>query len=98
MNKVYIALMLTAIFGVQQVFAHDDDNKSCEAIVNACLDAGFVKEKSEDKGMWKNCMKPLILGKSVDKVKVEESDVKACRSHKIEKTEKELKEFKEVGE
>jgi hypothetical protein len=42
----------------------------CAKIRKACTDAGFAKgEAKEGKGLYKNCMKPLLEGKTVEGVK-----------------------------
>ncbi len=99
MHKIRTILMLIAMVATQQVFAADaadmssSDDKSCSTIANACLAAGFVKTESADKGIWRDCMKPIILGQTVAGVTVDSSVVKACRIHKIKELKMELKEF-----
>ena len=102
MRKIRIILMLVAIFSAHQVFADDVANSAsggqpCKAIAKACLDAGFVKEESDSKGIWKDCMKPVILGKTVANVKIDSSVAKACRVNKIDELKTELKEFQKAG-
>lgn len=94
-------LMLIAILATQQVFADvsgmmGDEDKPCMTIAKACLSAGFVETRSTDKGIWHDCMKPIILGKTVSGVTVDPAVVKTCRAHKIEKMKMELKELEKV--
>ena len=102
MHKFRSVLMIVALVVTQQVFADDamsadsSGNKTCDAIAKTCLAAGFVKTESATKGIWGDCMEPVILGKAVAGVTVEPADVKSCRAHKIEKLKMELKEFQKV--
>lgn len=94
----YFFVLLTAMLMAQPVFADEDmssDSKPCKMIVKACLNAGYAK-KSEGKQFWKDCMKPVVLGKTVKGVSVDANDVKACRAAKITQLEEELSEMKAV--
>lgn len=100
MRKIRIFLILAAILSTQSVFADDmssyaGSSKPCADIVNACLSAGFTRE-SPDKKFWQDCMKPILLGKTVSGVTVDAGAAKACRTTKIEEMKKELKEFEHV--
>lgn len=105
MRKIRTILTLVAILSTQQVFADDASNmsadsptdKSCTTIANACLNAGFVKAPSATKGIWHDCMKPVILGKTVSGVTVDVAAVKDCRTHKIKELKAELKEFEKAN-
>lgn len=92
--------MLAAILTTQQVFADDagmpSDGKPCSVIAHACLAAGFVKGESETKGIWRDCMKPVILGKSVSGVSVNPAVAKACRVDKIKELKRELEELQKA--
>jgi hypothetical protein len=104
MRKIRAILVLLAVLGTQQIFAEGDINvsgedaadKPCATIVKSCMDAGYTREDSGDKKLWKNCLKPIILGKAVSGVNVDDSVVKSCRIHKIKKMKTELKEFQEA--
>jgi len=101
--------MVAALFTTQIVFAHGamkGKNKDCDAVAQACLNAGFGKHEVTDKDQadkndgqkfWKDCMKPVLLGQSVKNVKVDADTAKACRTYKIEKMKKELNEFEQVS-
>ena len=100
MNKIRIVLMLATIFSTQQVFANDvsdmsadSSSKPCAVIANACSAAGFVRTETSGKRFWQDCMKPIILGKTVSGVTVDTASVKACRVNKIEELKSELKEI-----
>ena len=94
MRIVHIIFVLMAMFATQQVFA---ESKSCETIANSCLDAGFIKSESTDKGIWNDCMKPIILGKTVSGVTVDSAVVKSCRAQKIAELKIQLEEFQNAG-
>lgn len=101
MRKIRIVIMLVAMISAHQVYADDlasttHGGKPCETIASACLDAGFVKTESADKGLWRNCMKPIILGKTVANVKVDAYVAHACRMNKIDEMKIELKEFQKA--
>src|SRR6185295_17454700 len=94
MRQVRTTLMLMAILAAQQVFAADSaGDKSCSTIADACLAAGFVKTESATKGIWHDCMRPVILGKTVSGVSIKASVVKSCRADKIRDLKMELKEM-----
>jgi hypothetical protein len=94
MRQVRTVLMLMAILAAQQVFAANSaSEKSCSTIADACLAAGFVKTESTTKGIWHDCMRPVILGKTVSSVSIDASVVKSCRADKIRELKKELKEM-----
>lgn len=90
MYKLRIIFVFVAMILTQNIYA---DDKSCGEIANACLAAGFVKGESDTKGIWHDCMKPVILGKSVAGVSVNSSIVKSCRMHKIAELKVELNEL-----
>jgi hypothetical protein len=97
MSIRYLLLILAAIFFTSSVFAEDDMNlKSCAPIVKMCLGAGYTHNGSHGKQFWEDCMKPLLLGKTVSGVIVDAKEVKTCRDHKIEKLKQELSQFEAV--
>lgn len=97
MSKKHFLIVLAAMLMMQPAFAMDDmtsDDKPCAPIVKACLDAGYARDGAEGKQFWKDCMKPVVLGKSVADVKVDAKDVKACRADKVKQLKAELNEMK----
>ena len=59
--------------------------KPCQAIKAACEAAGFVKGGHKDaKGLWKDCIGPLMDGKSVAGVSVGADQVEACKKRRAE--------------
>jgi len=97
MHKIHILFGLAVVLLTQPVFADDmsADSKPCATIANACLQAGYVRG-TQDKKFWLDCMKPMIMGKTVTGVTVDPATVKACRVDKIEKLKKELMEFQNL--
>ena len=94
MRQVRTILMLMATLAAQQVFAEGSaSDRSCSTIADACLAAGFVKTESATKGIWRDCMRPVILGKTVSAVSIDASVVKSCRADKIKELQMELKEM-----
>ncbi len=54
---------------------------SCKKLVDACKAAGFVKGAHKTgKGLFKDCMEPLLAGKTVEGVTVDAADVTACKA------------------
>lgn len=96
----YSLILLTAL-AIQPVFAHEDmsnsNDKSCATIVKACLDGGYTRENSDNKQFWKDCLRPLLLGKAVTGITVDTSDVNQCRTAKIAELEAELSDLKKAN-
>jgi hypothetical protein len=58
----------------------------CHAIEAACKAAGFLKGgAAQGKGLWKDCIQPILAGTAVSGVSVSAEDVQACKAKKIEK-------------
>lgn len=92
-------VLIAAVVFAQPVFAFDfagSDDKACATIVKACLDGGYKRSENDDKRFWQDCMKPILLDKTVANVSVDAKDVKACRAAKIKKLSKQLDELKKV--
>jgi hypothetical protein len=52
----------------------------CKAIEQACSSAGFVKgEAAQGKGLFKDCMQPILQGQAVNGVSVNPTEVSACK-------------------
>jgi hypothetical protein len=98
-NTRYI-LLLTTMLSVQPVFAEEmtpSNTPSCDAIASACLNAGFTRGDTADKQFWLNCMKPVVLGKTVQGVEIDATTAKKCRADKITELKEQLKEFQSVS-
>jgi len=97
MSIKQLLVLSAAALVIQPVFANDDmsaDEKPCINIVKSCLNGGYTEQASEGKQFWKDCMEPLILGKTVSGVTVDANDVKACRTAKIKQLQQELGKLK----
>jgi hypothetical protein len=58
----------------------------CHAIEAACQGAGFVKGGAvQGKGLWKDCIEPILDGKAVSGVNVGADEVQACKAKKAAK-------------
>jgi len=103
MLKHKIILGSIFLFLAQQSFANtmsmpgtdNDNSKPCKKVAEACVKAGYAK-KGEKGRFWFDCMKPIIMNKSVKGVTVDPKDVQACRQHKIEKLQKDLEDLQSV--
>ncbi|STX27675.1 Uncharacterised protein [Legionella beliardensis] len=91
MKKLSLIMATTFLFS-PAVFSGEAKN-ACKEIAKACEAAGF---KDNDKKFWRDCMRPVILGKKVDGVTVESTQVTTCRERKIVQLQRELKEFQSV--
>jgi hypothetical protein len=60
----------------------------CKNIKSACEAAGYSKNGTAGKHMWKDCLKPVLLGQSIAGVTVDAGDVQACRQKVAAKMQK----------
>lgn len=98
MRKASLILMLSAVLATYSIFADGHmHSKSCAVIAKACMKAGYVRRETSNKRFWQNCMKPIILGRTVPGVTVNTSTVRACRADKIHQLKKELREFRNAS-
>ena len=68
----------------------DQDARPCMMIAKACMAAGYVRQGNMGKRFWMDCMKPILMGKTVAGVSMNAQDVSACRQAKIKKMQTEL--------
>ncbi|MEI6398344.1 MAG: hypothetical protein WCO71_06220 [Pseudomonadota bacterium] len=65
--------------------AEHGKNHPCKAIEAACVAAGFKKGDHKDKkGLWVDCVKPIMDGSTVAGVTVPADAVAACKEKKAE--------------
>lgn len=84
--KNLIAAMI--ILSSVSAFAQKGDHP-CQQIKAACESAGFVKgEHKEKKGLFKDCMQPIMAGQSVAGVSVGTDVISACKAKKAEHQKK----------
>lgn len=109
MRKFYVVFAAIALFFAQQGFAATDANTamassdsdgmsapSCDTIAKACLSANYDSHGDDKKAFWHDCMKPILLGQTVEGVTISKDDADACRKAKISKMKQELKVFQQV--
>lgn len=90
-------LAIAALFFTQTVLADEPqtfDSKACATIASACKDAGYTKHNGK-REFWLNCMKPVVMGKTVEGVTVDAAIVKQCRTDKVMQLKRELKELQQ---
>jgi hypothetical protein len=58
----------------------------CKKIIQACEQAGFQKglHKKTGKGLYLDCMNPIMAGKTVSGVTVDSSLISGCRAARAE--------------
>ncbi len=62
---------------------HGAKNHPCQKVKAACEAAGFKQGgHAEQKGLWKDCVDPVMEGKSVAGVTVSADDISACKIKK----------------
>ena len=84
--KSLIAAMI--VMGSVSAFAQKGEHP-CQQIKAACESAGFVKgEHKEKKGLYKDCMQPVMAGQSVAGVNVGADVVSSCKAKKAEHAKK----------
>lgn len=93
MRKIHFGGLLMATLMSSSVFANHMDSKACSAIVDACKKAGYERGDNANKKFWQDCMKPIVMGKSVKDVTIDSDTIKQCRTDKIADLKKQLKEF-----
>jgi hypothetical protein len=80
--KSLITAML--ILGSVSVFASTEGSHPCKEIKAACETAGFKKgDHKEKKGLYKDCVQPIMAGQTVPGVTVASDVVTACKDKKV---------------
>jgi len=102
MNIIKSVLALAIIFSASPLLANDEadmksESASCEIVAKSCVKAGFVRGESANKKLWQDCMKPLLMNKTVAGVTVDPATVNTCRTNKIDKMKQELQEFQSIS-
>lgn len=55
--------------------------KPCQTIATACEAAGYHRHgHKEGKGLWKDCVAPILDGRAIPGVTANPDDVKACQA------------------
>jgi len=87
-QNLILLVSLFCFFPVGQAFAEPSAvspgaQHPCKTLRAACGAAGYVKGGfKQGKGLFRNCMKPLLSGSSVPGVSVSAEDVQACKARK----------------
>lgn len=97
MRKLHIGYLLGAMLISSSAFADHMDSKACKMVVESCKKAGYERSENGDKRFWQDCMKPVLMGKTVKGVDVSADTVKQCRSDKITELKQKLKDFESVS-
>jgi hypothetical protein len=88
--KLWIALVLTCVGGVALAEGGGGHGHSkgplppaCQSVETACEAAGYHHGgHKEHKGLWKDCVAPLLDGKTVAGVSAKADDVKVCAANR----------------
>ncbi|HEY8272260.1 MAG TPA: hypothetical protein VIG33_15320 [Pseudobdellovibrionaceae bacterium] len=77
---------LVAIFvllGSSGAFAQGKESRPCQQIKSACEAAGFIKGgHKEKKGLYKDCLEPIMAGQSVAGVMIGADLITACKDNR----------------
>ncbi len=81
-RKIVGLVMLSTLSLTTAAFADEAaDGHPCKDVAMACKSAGYVKGGAKDgKGLRKDCMHPILSGKSVEGVSVSADAVAACKA------------------
>lgn len=88
MKKFALALLVLTL-SVPAAFAKDTTKAKevgkdhpCQRIQQACKAAGFIKGGAkEGKGLYVNCMEPILKGKTVEGVTVDAATLQSCQDN-----------------
>lgn len=104
--KFRLALLGLAFFVFPSVFAAaiDDSDMSvassgtqpCLELTKACMEAGYIRREHGNKKIWENCMKPILMGQTVNGVKIAASAVNTCREQKIKRLRAQIQELQKM--
>ncbi len=76
-NRIYGYLVLTAMAAAAMAAA----DHPCKTIEAACEAAGYHRgEAKVGKGLFKNCMKPIMTGQNVPGVNVSPTEIQQCQA------------------
>lgn len=87
MNLVAVSVMMA--LSASGAFAEGKGNHPCKKIKEACEAAGYTKgDHKNKKGLFKDCMQPIMAGQAVAGVTADPADVSACQAKKAARKEK----------
>lgn len=82
-------VMALVVLGSVSAFANEGKNHPCKEVKAACEAAGFKKgDHKNNKGLWKDCIDPVMEGKSVAGVTIGSDVIAACKEKHAEKKAK----------
>lgn len=84
MKKLLILIGASIALSLLINSAFADAKRPCKPLMIACKAAGFKRGgEAQGKGMWKNCMEPILTGQTVPGVNVNMSaaDMQACKTN-----------------
>jgi hypothetical protein len=55
--------------------------KACLTIATACEDAGYRLSDTPGKNVWRDCLRPVVAGKTVSGVTASAAEIKDCKAH-----------------
>ena len=75
-------LCLFVAFASSFAFADTQGDHPCKTVQNSCIAAGYTKghHKTDKKGLFADCMKPLMNGQTVAGVNVDSAAIQACQA------------------
>lgn len=90
MKKLHLTSCLLVAFSVSvqvqaanNMTSHQAGRDACISIASACENAGYrLSKKMSGKNIWKDCLKPILNGKTISGVTADPTDVKNCKMHK----------------
>jgi len=87
MKKNILSALMISVLLSSFAFAEDDaktkEEGPCKKVMDACKAADFAKgDHKMKKGLFKDCMQPILAGQSVPGVTVEADVVSACKAIK----------------
>lgn len=86
-SAVVTLAVIAAAFASSVAMAEGTGDHPCRALrksaIEACSSAKFERGKSkEHKGLFKDCVRPVMEGKTVEGVSIDAALVKACQDRK----------------
>lgn len=87
MKKTILFALMIALTYMSTSFAEDEaktkEEGPCKKVMDACKAADFAKgDHKMKKGLFKDCMQPLLAGQTVNGVSANAQDIAACKAIK----------------
>lgn len=102
--RKHVLIGLAAFLSTQAIFAADaqdttlsPDAKPCAVVAQSCLNAGFVRDGAPGKRFWEDCMKPLLMGQTIQGITIDANVAVTCRTNKINQLKQELQDLQSVS-